>query len=555
MPLPLFSMSISGQPIAIIKSGDRQLQFYKVKKFLSKYFSTSDGVYELDDQYEYRYKKGGVYFYNFSNPKPIRLTSMVEIDKDIRKAGQSELFNRQRFEEQLPPEARASMTTPDDISSGMSSESRRFLADYQTDDEFAKTDLMVQIHAQKGAVQKHSGPLVPFGANRGDFAIVQIGHMRLDICQMYMHNDRAYTKYGVFEVSRDNIYLYKKQIVCMFVVNNTEAEVKEPMNKKQEKMLKSMVKDKEYGRLESFIKPFKSDLSNTTPHELRRMKQRPTYTEPPKIPKNVSISTEKTLAQYTADSPSIFLTTLKELHRSKEAVATKLSDPLKKALPIVVIFGAVMGVAVVVSNMPPIIDSLFAHMGVDKYVVEYITPEQAVEMGIPLDPEKIVDPDAVPPEDTPPPEDELEVVGDGELPPDYIPGEVISEEEMTMSALQCGDGMYWNATQSICIEFEELDLDLEAPVIIVPETIRDTADNATGMIKEYQVFVTDNVDENVTVTCTPPSGKVFKVGETAVLCTAIDQAGNRATNQFLVIIEAREGATPPSIIPSIPSFP
>ena len=60
-------MSISGQPIAIIKSGDRQLQFYKVKKFLSKYFSTADGVYELDDQYEYRYKKGGVYFYNFSN--------------------------------------------------------------------------------------------------------------------------------------------------------------------------------------------------------------------------------------------------------------------------------------------------------------------------------------------------------------------------------------------------------------------------------------------------------------------------------------------------------
>ena len=39
----------------------------------------------------------------------------------------------------------------------------------------------------------------------------------------------------------------------MFVVNNTEKDVKEPMNKKQEKMLKSMVKDKEYGRLESFI--------------------------------------------------------------------------------------------------------------------------------------------------------------------------------------------------------------------------------------------------------------------------------------------------------------
>ena len=550
MPLPLFSMSISGQPIAIIKSGDRQLQFYKVKKFLSKYFSTSDGVYELDDQYEYRYKKGGVYFYNFSNPKPIRLNSMVEIDKDIRKAGQSELFNRQRFEEQLPPEARATMSTPDDIASGMSSESRRFLADYQTDDEFAKTDLMVQIHAQKGAVQRHSGPLVPFGANRGDFAIVQIGHMRIDICQMYMKDDRAYTKYGVFEVTRDNIYLYKKQIVCMFVVNNTEQEVREPMNKKQEKMLKGMVKNKEYPRLESFIKPFKSDLKSSPSHELRRMKHRPTYTEAPKIPKNVSISTEKSLAQYTADSPSIFLTTLKELHRSKEAVATKLSDPLKKALPIVVIFGAVMGIAVVVSNMPPIIDTIASYMGVDKYVVEYISPEQAVEMGIPVEVETPIEEESVPP-----PEDTTEVTGDEELPPDYVPGEVISEEEMTMSALQCGDTMFWNATQQLCIPFEELDLDLEAPVIIVPETIRDTADNATGMIKEYQVFVTDNVDENVTVTCTPPSGKVFKVGETAVLCTATDQAGNQATNQFLVIIEAREGATPPSIIPSIPSFP
>ena len=550
MPLPLFSMSISGQPIAIIKSGDRQLQFFKIKKFLSKYFSTSDGVYELDDQYEYRYKKVGVYFYNFSNPKPIRLTSMQEIDKGIRKAGQSELFNRQRFEEQLPPEARATMSTPDDIASGMSSESRRFLADYQTDDEFAKTDLMVQIHAQKGAVQRHSGPLVPFGANRGDFAIVQIGHMRIDICQMYMKDDRAYTKYGVFEVTRDNIYLYKKQIVCMFVVNNTEQEVREPMNKKQEKMLKGMVKNKEYPRLESFIKPFKSDLKSSPSHELRRMKHRPTYTEAPKIPKNVSISTEKTLAQYTADSPSIFLTTLKELHRSKEAVATKLSDPLKKALPIVVIFGAVMGIAVVVSNMPPIIDTIASYMGVDKYVVEYISPEQAVEMGIPVEVETPIEEESVPP-----PEDTTEVTGDEELPPDYVPGEVISEEEMTMSALQCGEGMYWNATQSICIEFEELDLDLVAPVIIVPETIRDTADNATGMIKEYQVFATDNVDENVSVTCTPPSGKVFKVGETAVLCTATDQAGNQATNQFLVIIEAREGATPPSIIPSIPSFP
>ena len=43
MVIPLFEMKISKQPIAIIKSGDRQLQFVKVSKHSSKYFTTKDG--------------------------------------------------------------------------------------------------------------------------------------------------------------------------------------------------------------------------------------------------------------------------------------------------------------------------------------------------------------------------------------------------------------------------------------------------------------------------------------------------------------------------------
>ena len=61
MPLPLFEMKIAGRPIAIIKSGDRQLQFVKIKKFHSKYFSTKDGIFEIDDEYSYQYSKTSVY--------------------------------------------------------------------------------------------------------------------------------------------------------------------------------------------------------------------------------------------------------------------------------------------------------------------------------------------------------------------------------------------------------------------------------------------------------------------------------------------------------------
>ena len=68
MAVPTFEMKISGRPIAIIKSGDRQLKFVKIKKFHSKYFYVKDvGVFELDDKYEYRFGKCPVYFYNFSS--------------------------------------------------------------------------------------------------------------------------------------------------------------------------------------------------------------------------------------------------------------------------------------------------------------------------------------------------------------------------------------------------------------------------------------------------------------------------------------------------------
>ena len=81
MPFPYYEIKSSSKPIAIIKTGDRQLEIVKISKIYSKYFTTATGgVFELDDQYEYKYNKTGIYFYNFSNSKPLSLTALNDID-------------------------------------------------------------------------------------------------------------------------------------------------------------------------------------------------------------------------------------------------------------------------------------------------------------------------------------------------------------------------------------------------------------------------------------------------------------------------------------------
>ncbi len=47
---------------------------------------------------------------------------------------------------------------------------------------------------------------------------------------------------------------------------------------------------------------------------------------------------------------------------------------------------------------------------------------------------------------------------------------------------------------------------------------------------------TDNCDANLSVTCSPPSGSLFRVGATIVACTAVDDSGNRGRCSFNVTV-------------------
>ena len=273
MPIPLFTMSLSKVPIAILKGGDRRLRFFKVKKFADKYWATKDGqVFELDDRYEYRWKKTSVYIFNFSNSKPLLLSGMEEIDETLKEEGESELFNIEDFtmalQEMKQTDPRIDVERipmPKDLTVNMDARTRRFLQDYFADDERSKTEQMIKVHRQKTPIVQYSGELVPFGKNSGDYAIVQVAHKKLDIVPMFVHDDKAYCKYGCFDYSLDSVYYVQKQAIAFFVLNAEEDGIVTPMPKPAEKLMRALARKGQWKLLESYNKPHKTKIKKKAP--------------------------------------------------------------------------------------------------------------------------------------------------------------------------------------------------------------------------------------------------------------------------------------------------
>jgi hypothetical protein len=505
MAIPLLEMKLSGRPVAIIKSGDRQLKFVKIKKFQSKYFYVKDiGVFELDDKYEYRYGKCPVYFYNFSNSKPLLLSAMDEIVDFLDKNGTAHLLNTDLLVDQIPPDVDMSkIELPEDPKKEMKETTRQFLDDFSFEDEKSKTNLMLQVHdAKKSPTPAISSDMLGMGMNRGAHAIVQIGKGTIDIVPMFMHNSRAYTKYGVFSLSKESIYGYKKQPMAVFIASDDEDEYAIPLPKKSYSTMTGMVKNKKWNLLESFTSPFpKNNTKNNNKSS-------------PPAKKNISLSSEKPLVQYNADSPQVYHTILKTLYSSRKVVMENLSGNMKKVIPIALIFGGVMALMIVMSNLPTVIDTVAKYVGADKRIV-YLTPDEAREQG--LNPTEIP---IAPTEEVP------------EDPPDDEPTMLVDNQPV-------------NTVE-----------DVTPPVITVPETIELDSDTRNGLYVKYAVSAMDDVDGSVPVACEPKFNTFFEVGTTTVYCVASDNSGNTSDASFDVIITQNLDRlnTPPVPIPQLPQM-
>ena len=95
--------------------------------------------------------------------------------------------------------------------------------------------------------------------------------------------------------------------------------------------------------------------------------------------------------------------------------------------------------------------------------------------------------------------------------------------------------------------------DTTPPVLTMPEDIVVEATTEQGAEVTYNVsaeddrdgnatleedgsITQDNIGGDITISCEPPSGSTFPVGDTTVQCTATDEAGNEGTASFTVTV-------------------
>ena len=75
----------------------------------------------------------------------------------------------------------------------------------------------------------------------------------------------------------------------------------------------------------------------------------------------------------------------------------------------------------------------------------------------------------------------------------------------------------------------------DGAVVTFTVTAEDNVDG-TATLDENNMLIQDDVGGDITISCDPPSGSTFPIGETVVQCTATDEAGNTATASFTVTV-------------------
>ncbi|MBA2395441.1 MAG: HYR domain-containing protein, partial [Ktedonobacteraceae bacterium] len=83
--------------------------------------------------------------------------------------------------------------------------------------------------------------------------------------------------------------------------------------------------------------------------------------------------------------------------------------------------------------------------------------------------------------------------------------------------------------------------DVTAPTLQLPVTITADATDQQGAVVNYAVTATDptNTPDQLAISCTIPSGSVFPIGTTAVICGAQDPSGNMSTGSFKVVVKIK----------------
>ena len=108
---------------------------------------------------------------------------------------------------------------------------------------------------------------------------------------------------------------------------------------------------------------------------------------------------------------------------------------------------------------------------------------------------------------------------------------------LTIVTCTASDGAGNVGTVSFTVTVDHTLLDITPPAIGYAPNEYVSTNNPTGIVVDYAMpTVNDNVEVLGELQCTPPSGSLFSVGSTTVVCTASDTAGNVATTFFTVTV-------------------
>jgi len=77
-------------------------------------------------------------------------------------------------------------------------------------------------------------------------------------------------------------------------------------------------------------------------------------------------------------------------------------------------------------------------------------------------------------------------------------------------------------------------------VLVIPTDIVVDATSPSGSVIGFTVSANDDTDGRVDVTCSSEPGTLFAIGTTTVICSALDNARNLATEIFTITVENKQ---------------
>jgi len=86
--------------------------------------------------------------------------------------------------------------------------------------------------------------------------------------------------------------------------------------------------------------------------------------------------------------------------------------------------------------------------------------------------------------------------------------------------------------------FRVIVVDTTKPTLALPAEITVDATSPAGAVVSYSASASDTVSGTLAVACVPLSGTTFPIGTTTATCTAVDGAGNSASGDILVHVQA-----------------